>query len=401
MDHCKMSVKDVSLSDKVVFCRVDFNVPLSAESKVTDDTRIRKAIPTIQYMIEQGAKVILASHLGRPKGQKKPEFSLKPVAERLSELLGSEVKMVADCTGEEVKKAKAAMQPSEVLLLENVRFHPGEEANDDQLAKEFADNIDVFVNDAFGTAHRAHASTAGIAKYVPVAVAGFLLLQEIKTLGDALESPNRPFTAIIGGAKISDKILVIERLLDRVDTLIIGGGMANTFLKAQGYELGKSLVEDERVHIAKQLIEKAKEKQVDLLLPLDVKIAKEFSADTESRSVSVDQIPPEWMALDIGEQTITLYLEAIRKSATVIWNGPMGVFELAPFANGTNRIAQGLADYDAFTIVGGGDSVAAVEQAGLVDKMDHISTGGGASLKMLEGKNLPGVEVLDIQETAD
>lgn len=401
MAHCKMSVKDVSLSDKVVFCRVDFNVPLSAEGKVTDDTRIRKAIPTIQYMIEQGAKVVLASHLGRPKGQKKQEFSLKPVAERLSELLGSEVKMAADCIGEEVKTAKAAMTPGEVLLLENVRFYPGEEANDDQLAKEFADNIDVFVNDAFGTAHRAHASTAGIAKHVPVAVAGFLLLQEIKTLGDALESPNRPFTAIIGGAKISDKILVIERLLDRVDTLIIGGGMANTFLKAQGYELGKSLVEDERVHIAKQLIEKAKEKQVDLLLPLDVKIAKEFSADTESRYVSVDQIPSEWMALDIGEQTVDLYLEAIRKSATIIWNGPMGVFELAPFANGTNCIAQGLADYDAFTIVGGGDSVAAVEQAGLVDKMDHISTGGGASLKMLEGKSLPGVEVLDIQETAD
>lgn len=395
MPCSKLSIKDVELAGKTVFCRVDFNVPLSPEGKVVDDTRIVKALPTIQYMIAKGAKIVLASHFGRPKGEPKPQYSLAPVGRRLAKLLHTEVTMATDCIGPEVEELKANLKPGNVLLLENVRFYSGEEANDDSLAKELALNIDVFVNDAFGTAHRAHASTAGIAKYVPISVAGFLLLTEVKMLGEALAEPARPFTAIIGGAKISDKIMVIESLLDRVDKLIIGGGMANTFLKSQGYELGKSLVEDERLEIAKGLIEKAKAKNVEFLLPVDVKVAKEFSADTEYQDVKSDAIPKERMALDIGPETIETYSRAIRESATIVWNGPMGVFELKPFATGTSTIAQVLADHDAFTIVGGGDSVAAVEQAGLVDKMDHISTGGGASLKMLEGKKLPGVEVLN------
>ena len=394
MSICKLSVRDIPLEGKTVFCRVDFNVPISADGKVADDTRIVKALPTIQYIIAKGAKVIIASHFGRPKGQKKPEYSLAPVAEQLQKLLHTEVKMAPDCIGEQVEELKAAMKPGQVLLLENVRFHPGEEKNDEQLAQEFAKNIDVYVNDAFGAAHRAHASTAGIASFVPVSVAGFLLLTEVKMLGEALEAPERPFTAIIGGAKISDKILVIECLLDQVDKLIIGGGMANTFLKAKGYELGKSLVEDERLEIAKQLIAKAQTKSVELLLPVDVKIAREFAANTEYQDVAADNIPSDWMALDIGPRTIEIYSEAIRSSKTVVWNGPMGVFELKPFDTGTNSIANVMAEADAFTIIGGGDSVAAVELAGLVDKMDHISTGGGASLKMLEGKRLPGVEAL-------
>lgn len=395
MPCSKLSIKDVELAGKMIFCRVDFNVPLSPEGKVVDDTRIVKALPTIQYMIAKGAKIVLASHLGRPKGEPKPQYSLAPVGRRLAKLLHTEVTMATDCIGPEVEELKGNLKPGSVLLLENVRFYPGEEANEDSLAKEFALNIDVFVNDAFGTAHRAHASTAGIAKYVPISVAGFLLLTEVKMLGEALSEPARPFTAIIGGAKISDKIMVIESLLDRVDKLIIGGGMANTFLKSQGYELGKSLVEDERLEIAKGLIEKAKAKNVEFLLPVDVKVAKEFSADTEYQDVMSESIPKDWMALDIGPKTIETYSRAIRESSTIVWNGPMGVFELKPFATGTSTIAQVLADHNAFTIVGGGDSVAAVEQAGLVDKMDHISTGGGASLKMLEGKKLPGVEVLN------
>ena len=399
MDSCnKLSVEDIPLEGKTVFCRVDFNVPISSEGNVGDDTRIVKALPTIQYMIDKGAKVVLASHLGRPKGQRKAEFSLAPVVKRLSVLLNREVTMAPDCIGEQVESLKKNMQPGDVLLLENVRFHPGEERNDQELAKEFAHNIDIFVNDAFGTAHRAHASTSGIASYVPVSVAGYLLLQEVKMLGDALKNPKRPFTAIIGGAKISDKILVIESLLDHVDKLIIGGGMANTFLKAQGYELGSSLVEDERLSVAKELIDKAKAKNVELLLPVDVRVARTFSADSEYQDLAADQIPAEWMALDIGPKTIERYREAICQSATVVWNGPMGVFELQPFAVGTNQVAQALADHSAFTIVGGGDSVAAVEKAGLVDKMDHISTGGGASLKMLEGKLLPGVEALSTRD---
>ncbi|OEH86822.1 triose-phosphate isomerase [Desulfuribacillus stibiiarsenatis] len=391
----KLSIKDIDLQGKLVFCRVDFNVPINAEGKITDDTRIVKALPTIQYMIAKGAKVVLASHLGRPKGQKNPEYSLKPVAKRLMKLLHTDVKMAEDCIGPEVEAMKQMMKPGDVLLLENVRFEAEEEKNGDALAQEFAKNIDVFVNDAFGTAHRAHASTAGIAKFVPVSVAGFLLITEVTMLGEALAQPKRPFTAIIGGAKISDKILVIDNLLDRVDKLMIGGGMANTFLKALGYELGKSLVEDERISIAQDMIAKAKSKKVELLLPTDVTIAKEFSADTEYRNAKIEEIPADWMALDIGRETIELYTKAIQESATIIWNGPMGVFELEPFAIGTSSVAKALADHDAFTIVGGGDSVAAVEHAGLADKMDHISTGGGASLNMLEGKRLPGVEILN------
>ncbi|OEF97850.1 phosphoglycerate kinase [Desulfuribacillus alkaliarsenatis] len=393
----RLSIKDISLEGKRIFCRVDFNVPISAEGKVTDDTRIVKALPTLQYMIAKGAKIVLASHFGRPKGERNEKYSLTPVVKRLSKLLHTDVKMAPDCIGAEVEELKSRMQPGDVILLENVRFHPGEEKNDEKLAQEFAKNIDVFVNDAFGTAHRSHASTAGVAKFVPVAVAGFLLMTEVKMLGEALQNPKRPFTAIIGGAKVSDKILVIESLLDRVDKLIIGGGMANTFLKAQGYEIGKSLVEDDRVPIAKDLIAKAKEKNVELLLPIDVRVAKEFSYTPEYKNALVEDIPETWTALDIGRRTIDLYSEAIRSSATIVWNGPMGVFEIKEFSVGTFSIAHILAKHDAFTIVGGGDSVAAVEQAGLTDKMDHISTGGGASLKMLEGKKLPGVEVLNVK----
>lgn len=394
MSICKLSVQDVDLDGKMVFCRMDFNVPVDEEGKITDDTRIVKALPTIQFALSKGAKVVLASHFGRPKGEKKEKYSLKPVAARLKKLLNREVIMAPDCIGEEVERIKAGMEPGNVLLLENVRFYPGEEANDPIYARELAKNIDIYINDAFGTAHRSHASTTGITNFAPISVAGFLLLTEIDMLGEALSSPERPFTAIIGGAKVSDKILVIERLLDRVDKLIIGGGMANTFLKAKGYELGKSMVEDDRVQVAKEMIDKAEHMSVELCLPIDVKVAKEFSADTEYMDVAADQIPADWMALDIGPATIEKYNQAIKESKTIVWNGPMGVFEITPFDTGTFSMAHTIAETDAFKIVGGGDSVAAVEQAGLVEQMDHISTGGGASLRMLEGQKLPGVEAL-------
>jgi phosphoglycerate kinase len=385
----KMTVKDIDVRGKRVFVRVDFNVPLE-DGRITDDTRIRAALPTIRYLIDQGAKVILASHLGRPKGEVNPKYSLEPVAVRLSELLGKPVEKASDSIGEAVKERVALMQEGDVLLLENVRFHKGEEKNDPALARAFAELADIYVNDAFGAAHRAHASTAGIAEYLP-AVAGFLMEKEIDIMGRALSHPDRPFVAIIGGAKVSDKISVIENLLGKVDTLIIGGGMANTFLAAQGYSLGRSLVETDKIDVAKDLLARAGGK---LLLPVDLVVASEFRADAEHRAVSLTDVPQEWMALDIGPQTVDRYTEVVRQAKTVIWNGPMGVFEMDAFAVGTVAIAKAMAEVKGTTIVGGGDSVAAVEKAGMAEHMTHISTGGGASLEFLEGKALPGVVAL-------
>jgi phosphoglycerate kinase len=385
----KMTVKDIDVRGKRVFVRVDFNVPLE-DGRITDDTRIRAALPTIRYLIDQGAKVILASHLGRPKGEVNPKYSLEPVAVRLSELLGKPVEKASDSIGEAVKERVALMQEGDVLLLENVRFHKGEEKNDPALAHAFAELADIYVNDAFGAAHRAHASTAGIAEYLP-AVAGFLMEKEIDIMGRALSHPDRPFVAIIGGAKVSDKISVIENLLGKVDTLIIGGGMANTFLAAQGYSLGRSLVETDKIDVAKDLLARAGGK---LLLPVDLVVASEFRADAEHRAVSLTDVPQEWMALDIGPQTVDRYTEVVRQAKTVIWNGPMGVFEMDAFAVGTVAIAKAMAEVKGTTIVGGGDSVAAVEKAGMAEHMTHISTGGGASLEFLEGKALPGVVAL-------
>ncbi|SHF38520.1 phosphoglycerate kinase [Desulforamulus putei DSM 12395] len=388
----KKSVKDIDVKGKRVFVRVDFNVPLDGDV-ITDDTRIRKALPTIQYLMDQGARVILASHLGRPKGEVVEKYRLTPVAKRLSELLGKEVIKVNDSVGEEVKQSIAAMQNGDVLLLENVRFHAEETKNDEKYARQLAELADIFVNDAFGAAHRAHASTAGIAKYLP-AVAGFLMEKELAMLGQAVTTPRRPFVAIIGGAKVSDKIGVIENLLNKVDTLIIGGGMANTFLKAQGYGTGTSLIEPEKVELAKELMRRAASRNVELLLPTDVVVARAFEPTAESRVVTVTEIPEDWMVLDIGPATAAKYAEAVQKAATVVWNGPMGVFEMDAFAKGTEAVAKALADSPAITIIGGGDSVAAVNKIGVADRITHISTGGGASLEFLEGKELPGVAVL-------
>ncbi|SHK21934.1 phosphoglycerate kinase [Anaerobranca californiensis DSM 14826] len=388
----KMTVRDIDPQGKRVFVRVDFNVPM-ADGEITDDTRIRAALPTINYLIEKGAKVILASHLGRPKGEFNPKYSLKKVGEKLSGYLNKEVKVTETVVGDDVKEAIAAMNNGDVILLENVRFMAGEEKNDLELAKQMADLADIFVNDAFGAAHRAHSSTAGIAQFLP-AVAGFLMEKEIQMLGNAVDNPERPFVAIIGGAKVSDKIGVIENLLNKVDTLIIGGGMANTFLKAQGYELGKSLVEEDKIELAKELLEKAIAKKVELLLPVDLVVADKFDPNADSKVVAIDQIPADWMALDIGPKTVQLFADRIAGAKTVVWNGPMGVFEMDAFAKGTEGVAKALADSNGITIVGGGDSAAAVEKVGLADKMSHISTGGGASLEYLEGKVLPGVECL-------
>ena len=393
----KMTVKDVDVKGKRVFARVDFNVPMQ-DGKITDDTRIRAALPTIQYLIEQGAKVILASHLCRPKGQVVEEMRLTAVGERLAELLGKPVKKVDEAYGESVKAEIEKMNEGDVLLLENVRFYPGETKNDPELAKAFAELADIFVNDAFGTAHRAHASTAGIAEYIP-AVSGFLLQKELEVIGGALENPKRPFTAIIGGAKVKDKIGVIENLLDKVDNLIIGGGLAYTFIKAQGYEIGQSLLEEDKIELAKEFIQKAKEKGVNFYMPVDAVVANEFAEDAETKIVDIKEIPSDWQALDIGPKTRELYQEVVKKSALVIWNGPMGVFEFEKFAEGTKAVADGLAQSEnTFTIIGGGDSAAAVEKFNLADKMDHISTGGGASLEFMEGKVLPGVAALKDKE---
>ena len=385
----KKTVKDINVTGKRVLVRVDFNVPL-AEGKVADDTRLRAALPTIQYLLDQGAKVILMSHLGRPKGKVVEELRMDPVAERLSELLGRPVRKLDDCVGDAVKAAVAEMRPGDVILLENTRFHPEERKNDPDFAKKLAELADVFVNDAFGTAHRAHASTVGVAQYLP-AVAGLLMEKELNFLGKALESPERPFVALLGGAKISDKIGVIKNLLTRVDALLIGGGMANTFLKAQGYEVGQSLVEDESLGVAKELLERAGEK---LALPVDAVVADRFAADAASKAVSVDEVPPDWRILDIGPRTVELFKEKLAEARTVVWNGPLGVFEFPKFAAGTEAIARFLADLEATTIIGGGDVVAAVRRAGVADRITHVSTGGGAALEFLEGKELPGVAAL-------
>lgn len=389
----KKTIRDIDLKGKKVFVRCDFNVPMNEEREITDNTRIVAALPTIKYLLEQKCKIILASHLGRPKGEVKQEYSLAPVAKELSRLLNKEVIMAKDVIGPDATEKAKNLKEGEILLLENVRFHREETDNDPEFSKKLAEMAEIFVNDAFGTAHRAHSSTTGIANYLP-AVSGFLIEKELKFLGDALNNPERPFVAILGGAKVSDKIGVIDSLLEKVDTLIIGGGMAYTFFKAQGYEVGKSLCELDKLELAKELMEKAKTKGVKLMLPVDTKIGKEFKEDTESKTVKYTEIPADWEGFDIGKETIKMFTEELKKAKTVVWNGPLGLFEFPQFAIGTNAIAKVLSEIDATTIIGGGDSAAAVEKAGLADKMTHISTGGGASLEFLEGKKLPGIEAL-------
>ena len=389
----KASIDEVQVRGKKVLVRVDFNVPLDDNRQITDDTRIKAALPTINYLRDQGAKIILVSHLGRPKGKVNPQYSLAPVAVRLSELLGKEVIMAKDCIGQQVEEEINRLGEGDVALLENVRFYEEEEKNNPDFARKLAALADIYVNDAFGTAHRAHASTEGGTKYLP-AYAGFLMKKEIDVMSKALENPTRPFTALIGGAKVSDKISVIENLLKKVDTLIIGGGMANTFLKAQGLEIGKSLVEEDKIDLAREILDKAKNNGLEILLPTDVVVSKEFKADSPSRVVQVSAIEPDDYALDIGPQSCELFAAKVIASQTVIWNGPMGVFEMEQFARGTEKIAQAMAQCRGTTIVGGGDSVAAIKKMGVEDNLTHISTGGGASLEFLEGKVLPGVAAL-------
>lgn len=390
----KKTVKDIEVAGKKVLVRVDFNVPLNDKKEVTDDKRIVAALPTIEYLVGQNAKVILCSHLGRPKGEFKPEFSLRPVAERLEKLIGKKVAFAADVIGESAKAAVAGMQDGDIVLLENVRFHKEETANDPEFSKQLASFADIFVNDAFGTAHRAHASTVGVASYIP-AVAGFLIGKELDVLGGALENPVRPFVAILGGAKVSDKIGVIDNLINKVDAIIIGGGMAYTFLKAEGMEVGASLVDNERLELALDLLKKAKAKGVDIMLPVDSIVADKFDVNAKTDVVPSEHMPAGWLGLDIGPTTKMLYTDKIRTAKTVIWNGPMGVFEMAPFAEGTKAIAKAMAESEAVTIIGGGDSAAAVKQLGFADSMTHISTGGGASLEYLEGIELPGIVALE------
>ena len=389
----KKTVKDIDLKGKKVLVRCDFNVPMDEERNITDNTRIVAALPTIKYLLEENCAVILCSHLGRPKGEFKPEFSLKPVAKELSKLLDKEVIMANDVIGEDATSKAKALQPGQILLLENVRFHREETDNDEEFSKKLASMAEIYVNDAFGTAHRAHASTEGVTRYLP-AVAGFLIEKELKFLGNAISNPVRPFVAILGGAKVSDKIGVIDSLLEKVDTLMIGGGMAYTFFKAQGYGVGNSLCELDKLDLAKSLMEKAKAKGVKLMLPVDTVVGKEFKEDTESKTVAWTDIPDDWEGFDIGEKTIEMFSDELKSAKTVVWNGPLGLFEFAQFAKGTNAIAKVLSELDATTIIGGGDSAAAVKKAGLQDKMTHISTGGGASLEFLEGKKLPGIECL-------
>ncbi|MCI3926962.1 phosphoglycerate kinase [Paenibacillus sp. TRM 82003] len=393
MAYNKKSVRDVEVSGKKVFVRVDFNVPLE-NGRITDDTRIRETLPTIQYLIERGAKVILASHLGRPKGQVNEEMRLTPAAERLSELLGKPVVKADEAVGPAVQAQVDALKDGDVLLLENVRFYAGEEKNDPDLAKQFAALADLFVNDAFGAAHRAHASTEGIAHHIP-AVSGLLMEKELSVLGKALFNPDRPFTAIVGGAKVKDKIDVINKLLDIADNVIIGGGLSYTFLKAQGYEIGKSLCDDSKLDVAKEFMAKAKERGVNFLMPVDVVVSDDFSADANTQIVGIDGIPADWEGIDIGPKTREIFADAIRASKLVVWNGPMGVFEIEPFSHGTRAVAEACATTAGYTVIGGGDSAAAVEKFGLGEKMDHISTGGGASLEFMEGKALPGVVALN------
>ncbi|PAE12329.1 phosphoglycerate kinase [Niallia circulans] len=390
----KKTIRDIDLKGKKVFVRVDFNVPMK-DQQITDETRIQAALPTIKELVESGAIVILASHLGRPKGEVVEELRLTPVAKRLSELLGKEVAKADESYGEAVKAQISKLSEGDVILLENVRFNAGEEKNDAELAKQYAELADVFVNDAFGAAHRAHASTEGIAHYIP-AVSGLLMQKELDVLGKALSNPDRPFTAIIGGAKVKDKIGVIDNLLDKVDNLIIGGGLAYTFVKSLGHEIGKSLLEEDKINLAKSYMEKAKEKGVKFYMPVDVIVADDFSNDANIKAVSIEEIPADWEALDIGPKTREIYADVIKNSKLVIWNGPMGVFELDAFANGTKAVAEALAEsQDTYSVIGGGDSAAAVEKFDLADKMSHISTGGGASLEFMEGKELPGVVALN------
>ena len=389
----KKTIKDIDLKGKKVLVRCDFNVPLDENQNITDNTRIVAALPTIKYLLENNCSVVLCSHLGRPKGEVKPEFSLKPVAKELSRLLDKEVIMAKDVVGEDATSKAKALQPGQILLLENVRFHREETDNDPEFSKKLASMAEIFVNDAFGAAHRAHSSTVGVASYLP-AVSGLLIEKELQFLGNALNNPERPFVAILGGAKVSDKIGVIDSLLEKVDTLMIGGGMAYTFFKAQGYEVGNSICEVDKLDLAKEAMAKAKERGVKLMLPVDTKVGKEFKPDTESKTVAWTEIPEGWEGFDIGAKSIEMFTEEIKKAKTVVWNGPLGLFEFDQFAIGTNAIAKTLSEINATTIIGGGDSAAAVKKAGLQDKMTHISTGGGASLEFLEGKKLPGIECL-------
>ena len=387
------TVDQIELKGRRVFIRVDFNVPLDEKNEITDDTRITLSLPTLRFVIEAGGKAILASHLGRPKGKRDPKYSLSPVAKRLSQLLGQKVTLANDCIGEEVQKLVEKMGERDVLLLENLRFHPEEEKNDETFSKALASLCEIYVNDAFGAAHRAHASTEGMTRYLKTVVAGFLMKEEIESLEKALVNPKKPYVAILGGAKISDKIGVIQSLLDKVTTLLIGGGMAYTFLKAKGFEVGKSLVEENQLGFSMDLLERAKGR-VKFLLPSDHIAAERIDLQAEKRIVKNDEIPSGWVCLDIGPETVRAFSEEIKGAKTIVWNGPMGVFEMEPFSQGTFAIARAVANSSAFSIVGGGDSVAAVNKAGVADRISHISTGGGASLEFLKGKKLPGIEAL-------
>lgn len=390
----KKTIEDFNLKDKRVLVRVDFNVPLNEQGQITDDRRITEALPTIKYLLEHKAKVILMSHMGRPKGKFNEKYSLKPVAERLQQLIDTKITLVTDVIGEKVKQAAYSLQSGEILILENVRFYEQEEKNDVEFAKSLAELGELYVNDAFGTAHRAHASTTGVANYLPSAI-GFLIKKEIDIMGKALTQPDRPFVAILGGAKVSDKIGVIDNLLDKVDTLLIGGGMAFTFYKAMGYEIGKSILEADKVELAGEILKKVEAKKVKLILPIDIVVAPEFNKDSSYSTVDADKIPEDQMGLDIGEKSREIFAEEIVKAKTVVWNGPMGVFEMPSFAKGTFALAEAMSKCKGATIVGGGDSAAAVEQLGFADKITHISTGGGASLEFLEGKILPGIDIIN------
>lgn len=395
MTYNKKTIEDVDVAGKRVFARMDFNVPLDADGNITDDKRITASLPTIQYLLDHGAKVVLSSHLGRPKGEFNPKFSLAPVAKRLSELLGKEVKIAKDVIGDDAKALAANLKDGEAILLENVRYHKEEEKNDPGFAKALASYGEIFVNDAFGTAHRAHASTEGVSHFIPVSVAGFLIGKELSIMGKALDDPKRPFVAILGGAKVSDKIAVIKNLLEKVDTLIVGGGMAYTFMKAQGHHIGDSICEDDKLDLAKELIADAKAKNVKFLLPVDNRAGDKYSPDCEKQVVDSDEIPNGWMGLDIGPATEKMFASAISGAGTVVWNGPVGVSEWDYFAAGTRAVATAIANSGAISIIGGGDSAAAIEKLGFADKMTHISTGGGASLEFLEGKVLPGIACLN------
>ena len=389
----KKTVRDIDVNGKRVLVRCDFNVPQNENGEITDNLRIVAALPTIQYLIDNHAKIILCSHLGRPKGEFNPTFSLKPVADELSKLLGKEVKLAKDVVGDDAHRLVNELNEGDVILLENVRFEPGEEQNDEELSKKFASLAEIYVNDAFGTAHRAHSSTTGVASFLP-AVSGFLIEKELNFMGNALDNPERPYVAILGGKKVSDKIGVIEALLDKVDTLMIGGAMTFTFFKAMGYSVGDSICEEDKLDLAKSIMSKAHSKGVNFMLPIDTVCGRELDANTETCVVKFTEIPDGWSGFDIGPETVKIYSEELRKAKTVVWNGPIGVFEVDAFASGTNEIAKVLADIDAVTVVGGGDSAAAIEKIGLADKFSHISTGGGASLEFLEGKKLPGIEAL-------